>query len=161
MKSKVGILYCIGNVAWQQNRKCGRTQQTINKRVSNMQTSLLENCYVIYTTNTLLDTYFYEYLLKQILKKYRVRKDREFFNVYDNEIKEIYETFNYINSILDTEEKLNNYVMRNYPDYYYKKRKYVKSETSSSDSRPSDSNLAILDKPKRKKRKFLFVDTSY
>jgi len=74
-----------------------------------MQTSLLENCFVIYTTDTLLDTYFYEYLLKQILKKYRVRKDREFFDVYDDEIKEIYETFNYINLILDTEEKLNNY----------------------------------------------------
>ena len=52
MKTKVGILYCIGNVAWQQIRKCGRTQQTINKRVSNLQTSLLENCFVIYTTDT-------------------------------------------------------------------------------------------------------------
>lgn len=88
MKTKVGILYCIGNVLWQQNKKCGitprkinlclfswATTQTINKRVSNMQTSLLENCFIIYTTDTLLDTYFYEYLLKQILKKYRVRKD--------------------------------------------------------------------------------------
>ena len=37
--------------------------------------------------------------------------------------------------------------MRNYPEYF-KKIKYVKSETSSSD------------KPKRKKRKGLFVDTS-
>ena len=150
MKTKVGILYCIGNVAWQQNKKCGRTTQTINKRVSNMQTSLLENCFVIYTTDTLLDTYFYEYLLKQILKKYRVRKDREFFDVYDDEIIEIYETFNYINSILDTEEKLNNYILNNYPEYF-KKRKYIKSETSS-----------LSDKPKRKRRrKGLFVDTSY
>ncbi len=84
MKTKIGILYCIGNISWNQYRKCGRTTQTINKRVSNMQTSLLENCVVIYTTDTLLDTYFYEYLLKQILKKYRVRKDREFFNVLDD-----------------------------------------------------------------------------
>ena len=38
--------------------------------------------------------------------------------------------------------------MRNYPEYF-KKIKYVKSETSSSD------------KPKRKRRKVLFVDTSY
>ena len=66
MKTKIVILYCIGNTSWNQIRKCGRTQQTINKRVSNMQTSLLENCFVIYTTDTLLDTYFYEYL-----KKYR------------------------------------------------------------------------------------------
>ena len=148
MKTKIGILYCVGNTSWNKYRKCGRTTQTINKRVSNMQTSLLENCFVIYTTNTLLDTYFYEYLLKQILKKYRVRKDREFFDVCDDEINEIYVTFNYINSILDTEEKLNNYIERNYPEYF-KKIKYVKSETSSSD------------KPKRKRRKVLFVDTSY
>lgn len=64
-------------------------------------------------------------------------------------IKEIYETFNYINSILDTEEKLNNYVMRNYPDYYYKKRKYINCETTSSSNKP------------KRKRKGLFVDTSY
>lgn len=140
-------MYCIGNVAWRQNRKCGRTSQTINKRVSNMQTSLLENCYVIYTTNTLLDTYFYEYLLKKILKKYRVRKDREFFDVYDDEIKDIYETFNYINSILNTEEKLNWYIQNQHPEYL-KKRKYVKSETSSSN------------KPKKKKIKYLYIDTS-
>lgn len=112
-----------------------------------MQTSLLENCFVIYTTDTLLDTYFYEYLMKKILKKYRVRKDREFFNVHDEEIKEIYETFNYINSIHNTSEKLNWYIENFYPEYL-KKRKYVKSETSSSD------------KPKKKK-KCLFVDTSY
>ncbi len=43
-----------------------------------MQTSLLENYFIIYTIDTLLDTYFYEYLLKQILKKYRVRKTENF-----------------------------------------------------------------------------------
>jgi hypothetical protein len=148
MKTKVGIIYCIGNISWNQNRKCGRTSQTINKRLSNMQTSLLENCFVIYTTDTLLNTYFYEYLMKKILKNYRVRKDREFFNVHDKEIKEIYETFNYINSIFDTEEKLNWYIQNFYPEYL-KKRNYVKSEFSSSS-----------DKPKRK-RKCLFVDTRY
>ena len=148
MSKNVGILYCIGNTSWNQYRKCGRTTQTINKRVSNMQTSLLENCVVIYTTDTLLDTYFYEYLLKQILKNYRVRKNREFFNVHDDEIKEIYETFNYINSIYNTSEKLNNYILNNYPEYL-KKRKYVKSETSSSSNKP------------KRKRNGLFVNTSY
>lgn len=138
MSKNVGILYCIGNTSWNQYRKCGRTTQTINKRVSNMQTSLLENCVVIYTTDTLLDTYFYEYLLKQILKNYRVRKNREFFNVHDDEIKEIYETFNYINSIYNTSEKLNNYILNNYPEYL-KKRKYVKSETSSSDKQKREN----------------------
>lgn len=148
MKTKVGILYCIGNPVWYQYRKCGRTTQTLNKRISNMQTSLLEDCFVIYTSDILLDTHFYEYLLKIILKKYRLRKNREFFDVYDDEIKDIYQTFNYINSILDTPNKLNNYILNNYPEYL-KNRKYVKSESSSSD------------KPKRKKRrKGLFVDTS-
>lgn len=52
--------------------------KTINKRITNMQTSLLENYFIIYTIDTLLDTYFYEYLLKQILKKYRVRKTENF-----------------------------------------------------------------------------------
>jgi hypothetical protein len=147
MKTKIGILYCIGNASWNQIRKCGRTQQTINKRVSNMQTSLLENCFVIYTTDILLDTYFYEYLMKKILKKYRVRKDREFFNVHDEEIKEIYETFNYINSIYNTPEKFNWYIENFYPEYL-KKRKYVKSEFSSSSNKP------------KRNRKGLFVDTS-
>ncbi len=36
------------------------------------------------------------------------------FDVNDEEIKEIFETFNYINLILDTDEKLNNYIERNY-----------------------------------------------
>jgi hypothetical protein len=150
MKTKIGILYCIGNISWNQYRKCGRTTQTINKRVSNMQTSLLENCFVIYTTDTLLDTYFYEYLLKQILKKYRVRKNREFFNVHDEEIKEIYETFNYINSIYNTSEKLNWYIQNQYPEYL-KKRKYIKSESSSSEK---------LYKKKLKRQRVLYVDTS-
>ena len=96
-----------------------------------MQTSLLENCFVIYTTNTLLDTYFYEYLLKMTLNKFRIRKDREFFEVYDDEIKEIFETFNYMNSILDTEEKLNIHIENFYPEYL-KKRKHENSNSSSS-----------------------------
>jgi len=39
--------------------------------------------------------------------------------------------------------------MNNYPEYYNKKRKYIKDE------------ISISEKPKRKKRKGLFVDTSY
>ena len=68
-----------------------------------------------------------------------------FFNVEIDIIKEIFETFNYINSILDSEEKLNNYMMRNYPEYYNKKSGYYSSS----------------DKPKNKKRKDLYIDTSY
>ena len=148
MKTKIGILYCVGNTSWNEYKKCGRTVQTINKRVSNMQTSLLENCFVIYTTYALLDTYFYEYLLKKILKKYRVRKDREFFDVNDEEIKMIFNFFNELNTIFDTKEKLILYIQNQHPEYL-KKRKCIKSEFSSSEN------------PKQNKRKGLFVDTSY
>ena len=48
-------------------------------------------------------------------------------------------------SILDTEEKLNNYILNNYPEYF-KKRKYDNGNYSSS-------------KKKLKKRKGLYVDT--
>ncbi len=91
----------------------------------------------------------YEYLLKKILIEYRLRTNREFFNVDVEIIEQVFNTFNYLNSILNTEEKLNNYIMNNYPEYF-KKRKYIKNETSSSS-----------EKPKKKKKKFLFVDTTY
>jgi len=148
MSKNTGILYALQNELWRTNLKCGLTTQKIEKRISNLQTALFIDCELIATTNQLVNCKIYEFLLKKVLKECRLREDREFFNVEIDLIKEIFETFNYINSILDTEEKLNNYVERNYPEYF-KKRKYVKSEISSSD------------KPKRKRRKGLFVDTSY
>ncbi len=145
MSKNVGILYALQNELWGTNLKCGLTSQKIEKRISNLQTSLFIDCEIIATTNQLVNCKIYEFLLKKVLKEYRLREDREFFNVEIDMIKEIFETFNYINSILDTEEKLNNYVMRNYPEYYNKKSSY----SSSSD------------KPKRKRKMGLFVDTSY
>ena len=144
MSKNLGILYALQNELWGTNLKCGLTTQKIKKRISNLQTSLFINCEVIATTNQLVNCKIYEFLLKKILKEYRLRTDREFFNVDYSIIKEIYETFNYINSILDSEEKLNNYIKINYPEYYNRK-----NETSSSE------------KTKRKKKKGLFVDTSY
>ena len=131
---KSGILYCLSNVkAWCNYKKCGRTAQNINKRISNLQTSLLDNCNIIYTTDILIDCWFYEYLLKYILKKQRFRNDREFFDVDASEIIEIYNVFNYINSILNTTEKLNNYIKNNYPGYLSKKRNKIIVESNSSD----------------------------
>jgi len=150
MRTKIGILYCLENVnAWNQYKKCGRTTQLINKRLSNLQTSLLDNCNIIYLTDTLLDCYFYEFLLKKFLKNYRLRTDREFFEIEFDEIKEIYETFNFINTILNTEEKLNEYIKNNYPEYL-KKRTY--SQMCSSDSSTNK---------KLKKQTGIYVDTSY
>jgi hypothetical protein len=149
MKTKIGILYGLSHYSWFQYKKCGRTTQTINKRVSNLKTSLLGNINIIYTTNLLVDCCFYEYLMKRILKNYRIKPNKEMFDVYDEDIKEIFETFNYINSICDTEEKLNWYIQNHHPEYF-KNRKCVKSESSSSS-----------DKPKSKKRRGLYIDTSY
>ena len=124
MCSKIGILYALRNKHWQTLKKCGRTSQKINKRISNLQTSLIENCEIVDTTDELVDTYFYEYLLKQILSKYRVRNDREFYDVGDEEVKDIFICFNEINAIFNTTEKLNNYIMKYHPNYIkYKKPK--------------------------------------
>ena len=145
---KKGILYALNHFSWFQYKKMGRTTQTIQKRISNMKTSLLGDIVILYTTNELIDCYFYEYLMKQILKNYRIKPNKEMFDVYENDIKMIFDFINELNIIFDTEEKLNWYIQNQYPEYF-KKRKYVKSETSSSD------------KSKRKRRKGLFVDTSY
>jgi len=147
---KKGILYGLSHFSWYQYKKCGRTSQTIKKRIFNMQTSLLGNIDVIYTTNLLVDSYFYEYLLKQILKNYRINSIKEMFNVDESDIEIIFNFFNELNDILNEEIKLNNYINQNYPEYL-KKRKYYNSESSSSSSSET---------PKRKKR-ILFVDTSY
>ena len=145
MKSKSGILYGLNHPSWFEYKKMGRTSQTIKKRIGNMQTSLLSDIDIIYTTNLLVDCYFYEYLLKQILKNYRINTRKEMFNVDESDIKLIFDWFNSLNTQLDDEIKLNNYICQYYPEYF-KKRKYSESSLSN--------------KPKKKKRKGLFVDTS-
>lgn len=151
MKSKSGILYGLNHPSWFEYKKLGRTGQTIKKRISNMQTSLLGNIDIIYTTNLLVDCYFYEYLLKQILKNYRINARKEMFSVDEYDIQMIFNFFNELNNQLDDEIKLNSYICQYYPEYL-KKRKYYKNESSS--------NSLSNDKPKKKKRKGLFVDTS-
>ena len=145
MKTKSGILYSLRNKAWDNYKKCGRTTQKLNKRLSNLQTSLVENCEIIYTTEELIDCYFYEYLLKKILKGYRVRVDREFFNIDEEEIKIIYDFFNELNKELNTVEKLNNYININIPDYYNKK---------------SQKEKIFINNIKSQRRK-ICIDTSY
>jgi hypothetical protein len=152
MKTKVGILYGMKHQSWFEYKKMGRTTQTIKKRISNMKTSLLGNIDIIYTTNELIDCYFYEYLMKQILKKYRIKPNKEMFNVDESDIEIIFNFFNELNDVLNDEIKLNNYINLNYPEYF-KKRKYYNLESSS--------NSLSNDKPKKKKRKILYVDTSY
>ena len=104
----------------------------------------------------LIDCYFYEYLLKIILKNHRLRNDREFFDVEIDEIIEIYNVFNYVNKILNTEEKLNNYIKNNFSEYFSKKRNKIIEVNSSSD----ESKKTFSSKRRKYKKLKLFVDTS-
>jgi len=145
---KKGILYSLSHYSWFKYKKMGRTRQPMQKRISNMKTSLLGDIDIVYTTNELLDCYFYEYLMKLVLKNYRIKPNKEMFDVYEDDIKMLFDFINELNAIFDTEEKLNWYIQNFYPEYL-KKRKYVNTNSSSSDKR------------KRKRSKGLFVDTGY
>jgi len=79
-----------------------------------MKTSLLCDIDVIYTTYTLIDCYFYEYLMKQILKNYRIKPNKEMFDVCDYDIKILFDFFNELNTIFYTQEKLNWYIQNQY-----------------------------------------------
>jgi hypothetical protein len=176
---KKGILYGLSHPAWNQYKKMGRTTQTIKKRISNMQTSLLDDIDIIYITNELTDCYFYEYLMKQILKNYRIKPNKEMFNVDNEDIKIIFDFFNELNNQLNDQIKLNNYINLYYPEYF-KKRKYYTQDFISLDDEiksgahqkfivnkflgcknESSSNSLSNDKPKKKKRKGIYIDTSY
>ena len=153
VKKNVGILYALSNKMWTGLLKCGLTTQKLQKRISNLQTSLYIDCEIISYTNELVNCKIYEYLLKKILNNYRIRKDREFYNVEPEEIKEIFNNFNFINSILNTEEKLNEYIKNNYPEYFKNPKKRTYSQMCSLES--------SSDKKKLKRRRVLYVDTSY
>ena len=77
MSKNCGILYALKNDLWGTNLKCGLTTQKIEKRISNLQTSLYIDCEVIATTNQLVNCKIYEFLLKKILKEYRIRTDSQ------------------------------------------------------------------------------------
>ena len=158
MRKNCGIIYALSNKLWGQILKCGLTTKQIQKRISNIQTSLFVDCEIICTTNQLVNCKIYEFLLKKILKEYRLRNDREFFNIDVETIKEIFESFNYINSILDTEEKLNNYMWNNHREYYKNPKKRLYSEMCLSESNLSSSSGS--NKKKLKRRRVLYVDTS-
>lgn len=162
MKFKKGILYSLKNVLWGDNiYKIGNTGQNINKRISNMQTSLYINCELEYITTNLVCCKYYEFLLKNILSSYKVNPRREFYFITKEEIKLIFDFFIELNNQLDNPEKLLKYIQENNPEYLNKKRKYVKSESLSDNSNNINKIKRLNDKPKRKKKRGLFIDTSY
>jgi len=154
-KKNSGILYALSNDLWQSKLKCGLTTQKLQKRISNLQTSLFIDCVIVYHTEELVNCKIYEYLLKKILKEYRERQDREFYNIEPEDIKEIYDNFNHINSILNTQKKLYEYIKNNHPEYYRLNKKRLYSEMCSSDSSNSSNEKKL------KKKRCIYVDTSY
>jgi hypothetical protein len=127
MRTNIGILYALKNILWNTNLKCGITSQNIKKRISNLQTSLYYDCEIVYKTETLLNCNYYEYLLKKILKDYKLRKNREFYNITENEIILIYDFFNELNRELNTHDKLLEYIKKTDIKYY---KKIIKKKIS-------------------------------
>lgn len=154
MCKNLGILYALSNEHWDTKLKCGLTRRDLKKRISNLQTSLFYDCKIITFTDILVNCRIYEFLLKKILSNYKIRTDREFFDIEPDEIKEIYESFNYINKILDTSEKLNEYIWNVHPEYFKSSRKRLYSEMCLSGTNSSN------DENPRKKLKGIYVDTS-
>lgn len=148
MKFKRGILYSLKNDLWGTNiYKIGNTGQIMKKRLSTIQTSLYLNCEIVYQTNELVCCKYYEKILEKILSPYRINPKREFYYITDEEIKLIFDSFSELNNYLSDEQKLLKYIQENNPEYLLdKKRKY--------------SEYLLNNKPKKKKRKGLYVDTS-
>jgi len=126
-----------------------------------MQTSLYINCELEYVTTNLVCCKYYEFLLKNILSFYKVNPRREFYYITKEEIKLIFDFFIELNDQLDDEIKLLKYIQENNPEYLNKKRKYAKSESSFDNSDNINMIKPLNDKPKRKKKRGLFIDTSY
>lgn len=150
MNFKKGKLYSLSNALWGDNiYKIGNTGQSMKKRLSTIHTSLYINCEIVYETTDLYCCKYWEKVIENILVPYRVNPKREFYRIDKEDIKILFDSINEFNKILDTSEKLFQYIQENDPEYLNKKI-YCKSTSSSSN-----------DKPNRKKRKGIWIDTSY
>ncbi len=167
MGKNAGIIYALKNELWGKYLKCGLTTQKIEKRISNLQTSLFIDCEIVSTTDQLINCKIYEYILHKILNKWRVRSDREFFDVDIYSINNIFDTFNWLNNICNTEDKLN-YFMK-FSEYFDKKKLKTNNDLSDNTTSNIASNKTKLNtiycknkiKQKLKKKKGLYVDTRY
>ena len=114
-----GILYCLQNSnCWGELKKCGLTTQCMNRRLSGLHTSLPYDCNILITSDELIDVNFYEHVLKKFLSGFRHRNDREFFDVNENDIKQIFNFINLMNRMYNTTDLLEEYMKTNYTNYY-------------------------------------------
>ncbi len=150
MKFKKGKLYCLANPLWGNNiYKIGNTGQIISKRLSTIQTSLYLDCEIVYQTKELTCCKYYEKILEKILSPYRINPKREFYYITKSEVHIIFDSFGELNDQLNNEELLLKYIMEINPEYISNKKRTYKSDSSNSSS------------GKPKKKKGIFIDTSY
>lgn len=115
-----GKLYLLSNPLYNGLKKIG-VINNIKNRLKTMQTGLPDDIEILYESETLIDKYFFEYLLSKILYKYRYRKDREFYDIESSEFIQLTKTIELINKMNDTEEKLLDFI-KNFDNEYYKRR---------------------------------------
>jgi hypothetical protein len=151
-----GKLYALSNILWDKYKKCGVTSQLVEKRVINIQTGNPENCNILYTTDNLLYPYYYERLLKKTLKEQRY--NREFYIIEEEEIVKIYDDFNVMNKILNSEELILLYIKENDKEYYKKimNKKIMKKKNINIEEKKIKH---IYSREKRKKREVYYVNT--
>lgn len=180
---KRGFIYCLSNPIWEKDClvKIGRTVD-IDLRLNTIHTSLYEDCKIEFITEVVCCKLF-ERLLKDKLKEYRYRSDREFYKVPKFVMNELFELFEIINKKLQSEKLILEFVENvDYKYYKYMMRKSKQKietklfvDTCSSDTTElvvfddkiksvENTEEIIFMKSKKnivKKRKGIYVDTSY
>ena len=119
-KLRNGKLYLLSNTSWNNLKKIG-VAQNIQLRIKTLQTGLPNDISILYESDTLVDKFFYEYLLSKILYKFRYRKDREFYEIETNDFIQFISTIEVMNKLYNTEEKLIDFIEQ-FDNEYYKKR---------------------------------------
>ena len=115
-----GKLYLLSNSSWNHLKKIGVAENP-NSRIKPMQTGLPNDICILYESNTLIDKFFYEYMLSKILYKFRYRKNREFYSIETNDFIQLVSTIEIMNRLYNTEEKLLEFIEQ-FDNEYYKKR---------------------------------------
>ncbi len=128
MKKKLhnGKLYLLSNASWNNLKKIGVAQNT-KIRIKTMQSGLPNDISILYESDTLVDKFFYEYLLSKILYKFRYRKDREFYEIETNDFIQFISTIEVMNKLYNTEEKLIDFIQQFDNEYYQKRFKNKKN----------------------------------
>ncbi len=119
-KLYTGKLYLLSNPLWNKLRKIGVAEDPAS-RIKPMQTALPDNISILFQSNLLLDKFFYEHLLSEILYKFRYRTDREFYEIDTNDFIQVVSTIEIMNKLYDSEEKLLEFI-EHFDKEYYKSR---------------------------------------